>query len=149
MALVPADGGGGTGTPGGYKVQNTYADIEQAPGGAARDIERVEVLDQLYGIYFGFSVPLKQFQEYGLASEAQQYTAFVQQAAAIDGVSAIYWAQDINPRTNLLVDMLFITVTDPTGAFSTTVEIPLQSSLDASAYTPVNTAYQNLLKFTS
>ena len=85
------------------------------------------VTETVYGISFQVTLPTTLFQKEGPLVTAEVYAGYIQQIASEDYTYGIAYGQDVDASGNL-VDMLFVTVGDPSGLFLANVDIPLATA---------------------
>lgn len=137
MALAPVGtGGGGGGGPavGTVTATGSFATLLVQGGSQAVEAITVFATETVYGVSFQVTLPLTKFQKEGALVTAELYGGYIQQIASEDYVYGISFGQDVDASGNL-VDMLFVTVGDPTGQFLGNVDIPLLSANAPGSFT--------------
>lgn len=145
MPAVEQGPGGALAPPGSYTEISARSDIQVFGAGDVRDAVFVTVQDNIYGIVFSFTVSRLTWDEQGFATTAGEYAGVVQSIAAMQEVVAVAYTQEPN-SAGLLLDMLLVTIADPTGQFQVDVEVPLSVTNPQTAVTMITTAYQTLLR---
>jgi hypothetical protein len=130
VALAPVGtGGGGGGGPavGGVQAVGTAPALLVQSGTQAVEAITVYALDTVYGINFAVTISLTEFNGKGPLVTAEEYAGYIQQIASEDYVYGISYGQDVDASGNL-VDMLFVTVGDPSGQFLGNVDVVLANA---------------------
>ena len=126
-ALGTGGGGGGGPAVGGVKAVGTSPALLVQSGTQAVEAITVYALDTVYGINFAVTISLQEFNGKGPLVTAEEYAGYIQQIASEDYTYGIAYGQDVDASGNL-VDMLFVTVGDPSGLFLANVDIPLATA---------------------
>lgn len=146
MPLDNSIGGAGA-TPGTYTVGPQSSTILVDSGGNVVDAVTISATESIYGVDFQFTVPRSAWNAAagivaagaggaGASTAAlelgSQYAALIQAFGELAPVVAISYQRGINAQ-NLLIDQLVVTVTDPTGASSIDVVVPLDPNQESAS----------------
>lgn len=158
MPLDNSIGGAGA-TPGSYNVIGSYADTLVQQDGTVVAALTVKAIDTQYNVWFQITIPDATWNAAavalaagdtvaGAASTGQaligEYAGLIQAFAILAPVSAIYYLQQVDPKSGLFTDNLLVTVTDPTGALSASVVVPLDPAREATSNNAILDTYTAL-----
>jgi len=130
VALAPVGtGGGGGGGPAVGTVIGVGTNPALLVKGGSQAVEAITVYAQetTYGVYFSVTIPMTEFNTKGPLVTAEIYGGYIQEIASQDYVFGISYGQDVDASGNL-VDMLFVTVGDPSGQFLGNVDVVLENA---------------------
>lgn len=126
MSLEIQGGGGGIGV-GTVTLTGSEPSLLVQSGTKAVAATTVYATDDLYGVDFQVTIPQTEFLGQGPKATADLYGGYIQQIGGEPYTAGISYGQDVNAAGNL-VDTLFVTVQDTTGAFTTQASVPLRSA---------------------
>lgn len=124
MTVELQDAAGAAAVPGSFHVVGQRPTILIQGGSQVVDAMTIDVQETLYGIFFSFTIPRKQWASDGTQAEANFYTSTVQAIAGAPETIAVSYAQDVNPA-GALIDTLIVTVETPDGLNTANVTLPL------------------------
>lgn len=119
----------------------------------------VQAVDTQYNVWFQITIPDATWNaaEQTLAAGAGvagatttgqeligEYAGLIQALAILAPVSAIYYLQQVSPTTGLFTDNLIVTVSDPTGALTASVVVPLDPAQENTSNNKVLATYASL-----
>lgn len=146
MPIDVHDDGGGADAAGGYRVISSHADL-YVRGQNVQPAQTVQAEATRYGIVFGFTVPRDGptgFYGGGVQAAAGLRASWIDAMAIDRYVLGMAWSQDTNASGDL-IDVMDVTVGDPSGEFQTQVTIPLEKLNAVSSFQKVADAYAALV----
>lgn len=158
MPLDNSIGGAGA-TPGTYSVIGTSPDTLVQADGTVIAALTVKALDSQYNVWFQITIPDASWNAAaqtlaagagvaGATTTGQEligeYAGLIQSFAILAPVSSIYYLQQVNPTSGLFTDNLLVTVSDPTGALTASVIVPLDPAQEATSNNAILATYTAL-----
>ena len=158
----PSDnaGGGAGATPGTYSVIGSYSDTLVQQDGTVVSALTVKAIDSEYNVWFQITIPDSTWNAEAVALAAGDtvagatttgqaligmYAGLIQAFMLIPNVSNIVYSQQVSTSSGLFTDNLIVTVTDPTGALSAAVVVPLDPNQEANSNNAIIDTYNALI----
>lgn len=140
---IEAGDGGPPGESGAVRDVKSRDTILVQPGGQVVDAATISATDDIYGIYFEFTLPKTDWRAQIIKVSASNYASYIQQIAQHDHVIFAYYAPDTN-AAGLLIDTLVVGVATEDERSTSQVELPFAILNTPGAFQRIDDAYNRM-----
>jgi len=146
MAILPEGGGNGGGGAAGLPYEILFQNQDLQVIGGTRTVPAMTVLarETTYGISYGFTIPLSEWNKSGPAASAGLYATWIQALAIDQYVIGLDYVQVPSAGGDLIDSMEIIVGTDD-GRLSASLTVPLKAMNNVQTFQRIADLYEHLI----